>query len=787
MRLAFLWLLTVTLGLPPGPGPRTLGSLTDLVQRLNVRMKMPAERLELLTDHRRYAPGQRLWVEALLYQPWSLRPVPWGAFLHLQLRDRNDSLCVHALLRRDLSAGAGYLDLPVDLAPGPYRLVVYSDFMQNQPGNSYQALPVWIGPQSSLSGSPAGNRAGYRDSLALRPEGGALVNGFESRVYYRSLDRSGAPLGFDALLLDDRSQVLDSVRGPSCGLGYFVLSPEAGRSYRLEGRYSDGSPLKVALPAPGPRGYALRLQPQASGALQLTVVPGDSLYGRGLHSYVLVQSGDSVTYAAEGVDAYRLRIRGESLRPGLSRVLLVGTDWQLLESRLVYRPYRARLQLRPQGALASTLLLTDAAGRPLAGRGYLSWEARAQKAAAPLVEPLWLRLLRREGLRGTVASSYRSLGLAQAPDSLLLDAFVQTQPWAALDWQQLLHTPQGPLRFAPDTSQYLTGLVTDSRGAGVAGARLSLIERAPQSLVLQTVSDARGRFVFAPLRIQEGSLWMLSAVPAKGHRPLSLRLEDSLGMDGPRFPLGLRPWRAASLASFSRKMRDMESYSATRHPGIPIVRLPELRKQASQQPSAMSRGYVVTHRQLAAFTDLVQALSVVPGVNASYSPDGAIHIRIHNAFSNSGPADPLLVLDGVPMNGLSMLGNFTPDAIDSMVVLRGSDASIYGVRGGYGAILLFTRKQEGRVLNSQGAPLHWAASGYETPRLPLAVDSGSAARNLWLGGLRWTAASGGILVPLPVRGAGTGLLQLNVLGDQGQVCSFEWTAKSPDTDSPGKP
>lgn len=70
----------------------------------------------------------------------------------------------------------------------------------------------------------------------------------------------------------------------------------------------------------------------------------------------------------------------------------------------------------------------------------------------------------------------------------------------------------------------------------------------------------------------------------------------------------------------------------------------------------------------------------VPGVMVSGNS-----IRIRTATSINASNEPLFVVDGVPVNTID---NVQPQMIKSIQVLKGSSASIYGVRGSNGVIVI---------------------------------------------------------------------------------------------------
>jgi TonB-dependent SusC/RagA subfamily outer membrane receptor len=82
---------------------------------------------------------------------------------------------------------------------------------------------------------------------------------------------------------------------------------------------------------------------------------------------------------------------------------------------------------------------------------------------------------------------------------------------------------------------------------------------------------------------------------------------------------------------------------------------------------------------------LEEQITRIPGVYQA--PSGEIRIR----GSNSAP---LFVLDGAPMMGQD-LSFINPADVEDIEVLKGSEAAIYGARGGGGVIRINTKRPPG--------------------------------------------------------------------------------------------
>lgn len=73
----------------------------------------------------------------------------------------------------------------------------------------------------------------------------------------------------------------------------------------------------------------------------------------------------------------------------------------------------------------------------------------------------------------------------------------------------------------------------------------------------------------------------------------------------------------------------------------------------------------------------------IPGVTVV---GNKIRIRETGPLNEGG--DPLLIVDGIEVSDLNSIN---PNDVDSVEVLKDSSASIYGVRGGNGVILITTK------------------------------------------------------------------------------------------------
>lgn len=93
------------------------------------------------------------------------------------------------------------------------------------------------------------------------------------------------------------------------------------------------------------------------------------------------------------------------------------------------------------------------------------------------------------------------------------------------------------------------------------------------------------------------------------------------------------------------------------------------------------------------FRSLADFLQRVPGVQIS-GPRSNPLITIRGASSFNSGVEPLYIIDGTPVGTNYVDVNSMVDVrdIDHVQVLKGSDASAYGMRGTNGVIIITTRR-----------------------------------------------------------------------------------------------
>jgi TonB-dependent SusC/RagA subfamily outer membrane receptor len=97
-------------------------------------------------------------------------------------------------------------------------------------------------------------------------------------------------------------------------------------------------------------------------------------------------------------------------------------------------------------------------------------------------------------------------------------------------------------------------------------------------------------------------------------------------------------------------------------------------------------------------TSVEEMLRRVPGVEVSRGAGGMFSVRIRGSTTFMGSAEPLFVIDGVPLSGArsgyALLGINPQDVARIDVLKDAGSTAIYGSQGANGVIIITTKRQK---------------------------------------------------------------------------------------------
>jgi hypothetical protein len=410
------WLVDLPANLPlrPESTPRLELSTWDQAEPAPVgtylRVLEPAYRTHLAMDKPVYHTGDTVYFRSLTLERFGLR-IPDRQFTaSYTLSDaRGKELQTVRGLTWKGGVGGGAFPLSSNWPAGEYRLTV------TEAENRFPAVThrLWIhpaAPRADRQGDTSATKTATQDRVEVEffPEGGDLLAGIETRVYFRVRTLGGNSAALQGAIVDShdrevvRLQTVQLKGQRDLGLGVFMLQPRLGETYRLRVDSPRGVDVRGTLPDVREQGVVLSLaaaviEPAESvhAVLQCTG-PAQSLVA------ALFCQGRLVAQQLVPAASGRTEVRLTPTMPcsGVFRLTVFeerkGRLWPIAE-RLAYR--------RPEGRLALSLKADKehyAAGEHV----RLAVSSRNEKGAP---EAAWLFVSVVDQTAGRAASAEASL------------------------------------------------------------------------------------------------------------------------------------------------------------------------------------------------------------------------------------------------------------------------------------------------------------------------------------------------------------------------------------------
>jgi TonB-dependent SusC/RagA subfamily outer membrane receptor len=352
--------------------------------------------------------------------------------------------------------------------------------------------------------------------------------------------------------------------------------------------------------------------------------------------------------------------------------------------------------------VTSEIYVTDTEGEPFAG--HLSIAITDDMDIAPdTTHTILSSLLLSSELRGFIESP--GYYLQDSREAVFaLDHLMMTHGWRRYDLPEALKGNYQHPDIRYEEAKTLTGVV---RG-GIFSRRIAngvVTYIANDGSFDQTITDADGSFRF-DLHYPDSTWFFVQAFNQRGGDGVELVLDNEtfprlqhaavsspfsfFGMDKPITDSDFMK-KAGQRAQFDENIRMILLDEV-----IVTARRIDKRDEARLQYWGNLRSDVTIYREdfeRRFVTDVTDILRNIPGVRVFI--DGGISLRASDTSSFQGDGRPLVLIDGVPIPweaGRSPLDLAPIFDIETIDILKGASAAIFGIRGANGAISITTRR-----------------------------------------------------------------------------------------------
>ena len=559
--------------------------------------------------------------------------------------------------------------------------------------------------------------------LQFMPEGGKLLMGAANRLAFKALDPYGRPADVSGRIVDESGEEVLAFSSFHDGMGSLLLKPEVNKQYFAQITQPFESDSLYALPKTTLMGAQLRVLNQDEGALNIEVFTTSKLQGKLVLFDATQQELIKKTVTLpEGVTPVTIPVN--DLARGIVKLQLQDGAGIILSERLVFLNAEKALQIQltpdkenylPREPVNLEITTTDATGKALSSNLSL---AVVDNALLTLADDKQDRidsyLLMSSELKGRIHEPSFYFDEEEPKRAEALDLIMLTHGWR--DYLQK-PVPEGiNLKYNPERRDIIYGRIENMKGEPVE-AQVFIIDRNGKKILsLKTGLD--GSFQFRPGEVST----LVVAAYSDDRQELRIELDETLvtkyGNPDFRFFGNRRETKTPEVlenipeSPLAKPLQAQVSDLSLNDDKASLDEVVVVGYGVYERANSTSIVEVVDNDELQNATGNIAQLlqGRVAGIEITRAEgNGNTQIQIRGSASIRGGNEPLILVDGIPMNGNAPnsfdLSQLDASQVEAVQVVKGVAAhALYGSRGANGVILITTKSRnywKKKVLFSQ--------------------------------------------------------------------------------------
>jgi len=591
-------------------------------------------------------------------------------------------------------------------------------FVNNQPfllksGKIYTSIKV--DEKRSVSKTIPVSATSDAVDVQFFPESGNLVYGIRSKVAFKAVAANGLGVPVSGYVTDQNNERLVELKTENAGMGLFVLRPEENHTYKAMIRFEDGSEKTFELPKPLAEGYVISVNALDTAKLTIKVAVSPSLQEAG-ELKLIAQANGEVHYAAKSPldkSMFSATLEKRRFPTGILHLTLFSPRNEAVAERLVFINNQVPLSIQvssDKNAMAArekvklTLDAKSAAGKPTIGSFSMSVIDESNVPSDEINEVTILsNLLLTSDLKGYIEKPNYYFVDVNEEKARQLDVLMLTQGWRRFVWKNILSNTFPSIIYAPETTIKVSGTVTaNNNGKPVVGGKVTLFSASGDVFLMDTVTNAEGRFIFKDLYFNDSTKFVVQARNQNGRRNVRIELDGNppqivtKNKNLADEQVNVNESYLAYLLNSRKQYEELRRYGIN-NPSIMLaeVKIVETKPRVRNSSNLNGAGHadnIISEKDLEFAVDLP---SFLQGRVAGIVIRNGIAYSMRSMNSSfSGPVPMQLIVDGMFVSP-DFLGSINPRDVESIEVLKSaSNTAIYGLRGGGGVLLINTKRGE---------------------------------------------------------------------------------------------
>ncbi|MDB5003319.1 MAG: hypothetical protein JWQ34_1544 [Mucilaginibacter sp.] len=386
--------------------------------------------------------------------------------------------------------------------------------------------------------------------LQFMPEGGYLIAGLPTKIGFKAIGTNGLAKDIEGYIIDNKRKNIVSFKSAHKGMGVFNLTPEKGETYT-----AIVANKTFALPLVSTSGINLQVvNTLGSDSVKISINSSIDL----LNNQPLLLAGfvNDVPYYETSIIASgqkkTVSLSKDLFPSGIVHFTVFNSLGQPISERATFVDHSDRLIIsampsktayHTRDSVFLAISMKSKIGDPISA-GSLSVAVTDDGLVKQdsLENNIVSSMLLTSGLKGTIEDP--AYYFSDAPSATTdIDLLLLTQGWVSYNWPEILQ-PGAQTKFTPEKGLILSGAVTTMADKPVVGGHvLVMISGKKVSIMMDTVTDANGRFAFKKLPKTDSLSFYIQARNEKNKKArLQVKVDQFTPAGGIKKALPGMPW-----------------------------------------------------------------------------------------------------------------------------------------------------------------------------------------------------------------------------------------------------
>jgi hypothetical protein len=404
-------------------------------------------------------------------------------------------------------------------------LKVKIDAKKNEPITNGQLLTeITLNPDDVASSNFKIAPSTSANDFQFFPEGGELISGVATRIGFKALNSAGLGADLKGSITDNQGNSITTLTSSHLGMGSFYLNSEAGKTYKANITFKDGTVKSYDLPKSIPSGAAIQVSNTSPTEIAVKIVANETYFNanKDKRMFLVVTNNGVITYAAKTNLKTQLvlaKIPKKELPTGIAQITLFDSQGEPVSERLAFVPQNNALAISVKSDLAAykprqrvKLSVTGKNGTAFADGNYSVSVTDEQKV--PIDEDAEITilssLLLTSELKGYVEKPNYYFNKPDEKKAADLDVLLLTQGFRRFNFKDIMATKFPPSTLLPEQGLRITGTLRDRTGMPVKKGALRMTI-AETKFGADAVTSPSGTFVFNNLNLPDSAEVVINA------------------------------------------------------------------------------------------------------------------------------------------------------------------------------------------------------------------------------------------------------------------------------------